>query len=162
MAWARAITPETQAGADSALALCQALQLDARGLDLLARHHAFQGFQPHHALGGQRSAAAQLGHEECHCRLEGRPVVGEHPDQARSGAVRSAIDMGIARFVTMNDGRFVAPLDSFRKHEIRLAISRKRKGGKGIRPRSSACTPASPTAAFAHPPESSTLIAAER
>ncbi len=45
------------------------------------------------------------------------------------------IDMGIVRFATMSDGSFVAPLDSFRKHEIRLAryqraMSRKRKGGK--------------------------------
>ncbi|MDN7877089.1 RNA-guided endonuclease InsQ/TnpB family protein [Burkholderia aenigmatica] len=42
------------------------------------------------------------------------------------------IDMGIARFATMSDGTFVAPLNSFRKHEARLrrcqrAMSRKVK-----------------------------------
>lgn len=42
------------------------------------------------------------------------------------------IDMGVARFATLSDGRFVAPLNSFRKHEIALrkaqqAMSRKTK-----------------------------------
>jgi len=42
------------------------------------------------------------------------------------------IDMGIARFATLSDGSFFAPLDSFRKHEQRLkryqrAMSRKVK-----------------------------------
>ncbi|WP_420212192.1 RNA-guided endonuclease InsQ/TnpB family protein [Burkholderia aenigmatica] len=42
------------------------------------------------------------------------------------------IDVGIARFATMSDGTFVAPLNSFRKHEARLrrcqrAMSRKVK-----------------------------------
>lgn len=31
------------------------------------------------------------------------------------------IDVGIARFATMSDGSFVAPLDSFKKHQQRLA-----------------------------------------
>ena len=42
------------------------------------------------------------------------------------------IDMGIARFATLSDGSFVAPLSSFRRHETRLrryqrALSRKVK-----------------------------------
>ncbi|VWD43201.1 DNA-cytosine methyltransferase [Burkholderia lata] len=42
------------------------------------------------------------------------------------------IDVGIARFATMSDGTFIAPLNSFRKHEARLrrcqrAMSRKVK-----------------------------------
>jgi putative transposase len=42
------------------------------------------------------------------------------------------IDMGIARFATMSDGAFLAPLNSFKKHEARLrryqrAMSRKTK-----------------------------------
>lgn len=42
------------------------------------------------------------------------------------------IDVGIARFATLSDGSFLAPLNSFRKHEIRLkraqrAMSRKVK-----------------------------------
>ena len=42
------------------------------------------------------------------------------------------IDVGIARFATLSDGRFIEPLNSFRKHEQRLAryqraMSRKTK-----------------------------------
>ena len=42
------------------------------------------------------------------------------------------IDVGIARFVTLSDGRFIEPLNTFRKHEQRLAryqraMSRKTK-----------------------------------
>lgn len=45
------------------------------------------------------------------------------------------IDMGITRFATMSDGTFVAPLNSFKKHEVRLrryqrAMSRKVKFSK--------------------------------
>jgi putative transposase len=35
------------------------------------------------------------------------------------------IDVGIARFATMSDGGFVAPLNSFRKHQQRLARSQR-------------------------------------
>ena len=42
------------------------------------------------------------------------------------------IDMGVARFATFSDGSFLAPLDSFKRHDIRLrryqrAMSRKQK-----------------------------------
>lgn len=45
------------------------------------------------------------------------------------------IDMGIARFATLSDGSFWAPVSSFKQHEIRLAryqraMSRKQKGSK--------------------------------
>ncbi|MEO1768088.1 RNA-guided endonuclease InsQ/TnpB family protein [Thiobacter aerophilum] len=48
----------------------------------------------------------------------------------QGGAV--GIDMGIARFATLSDGTFFAPLHSFRRHEVRLrkaqqALSRKVK-----------------------------------
>jgi len=48
----------------------------------------------------------------------------------QGGAV--GIDMGIARFVTLSDGTFYAPLNSFKRHEDRLrkaqrAMSRKQK-----------------------------------
>lgn len=48
------------------------------------------------------------------------------------GTSAIGIDMGIARFATMSDGSFLAPLNSFRRHEARLrhaqrAMSRKRK-----------------------------------
>jgi len=47
-----------------------------------------------------------------------------------SGAGAVSIDMGITRFATLSDGSFVAPLNSFRKHEAQLrrsqrALSRK-------------------------------------
>ena len=50
-----------------------------------------------------------------------------------TGAV--GIDMGITRFATLSDGSFVAPLNSFKKHESRLhryqrAMSRKKKFSK--------------------------------
>lgn len=45
------------------------------------------------------------------------------------------IDMGIARFLTLSDGQYIAPKNSFRKHEVRLkryqkSFSRKCKGSK--------------------------------
>jgi putative transposase len=40
------------------------------------------------------------------------------------------IDVGIARFATMSDGRFVAPLNSFKKHQQRLAKYQRRMSGK--------------------------------
>ena len=51
------------------------------------------------------------------------------------GTAAVGIDMGVARFATMSDGTFIAPLASFKRHEARLrryqrAMSRKRKGAK--------------------------------
>ena len=48
----------------------------------------------------------------------------------RGGAV--GIDLGVVRFATLSDGTFYAPLNSFKRHQIRLrkaqqAMSRKRK-----------------------------------
>jgi putative transposase len=40
------------------------------------------------------------------------------------------IDMGIARFATLSDGTFVAPLNSFKKHEIRLRRYQRRMSRK--------------------------------
>ena len=40
------------------------------------------------------------------------------------------IDVGIARFATMSDGRFVAPLNSFKKHQQRLAKYQRRMSRK--------------------------------
>ncbi|MEN9373553.1 MAG: hypothetical protein RIR79_1105 [Pseudomonadota bacterium] len=40
------------------------------------------------------------------------------------------IDVGIARFATMSDGSFVAPLSSFKKHENRLAKYQRRMSRK--------------------------------
>ncbi len=54
----------------------------------------------------------------------------EQPMPQASSAV--GIDMGIARFATMSDGSYLAPLSSFKKHETHLrrtqrAMSRKQK-----------------------------------
>ena len=54
----------------------------------------------------------------------------EQPRPISSSAI--GIDMGIARFATMSDGRYLEPLSSFKRHEIRLrryqrAMSRKSK-----------------------------------
>jgi len=54
----------------------------------------------------------------------------QQPVPQSSSAV--GIDMGVARFATFSDGSFLAPLASFKKHEIRLrrhqrAMSRKTK-----------------------------------
>lgn len=40
------------------------------------------------------------------------------------------IDVGIARFATMSDARFIAPLNSFRKHQRRLACCQRRMSRK--------------------------------
>ncbi|MRV71309.1 transposase [Duganella sp. FT92W] len=40
------------------------------------------------------------------------------------------IDVGIARFVTMSDGAFIAPLNSFKKHQRRLARYQRRMSRK--------------------------------
>jgi len=40
------------------------------------------------------------------------------------------IDVGIARFATLSDGSFVAPLNSFKKHQRRLARYQRRMSGK--------------------------------
>lgn len=57
----------------------------------------------------------------------------EQPIPTATSAI--GIDVGIARFATMSDGDFVAPLNSFKKHEARLkryqrSMSRKAKFSK--------------------------------
>jgi putative transposase len=57
----------------------------------------------------------------------------EQPVPSATSAV--GIDVGIVRFATLSDGGFVAPLNSFNKHEARLrryqrALSRKAKFSK--------------------------------
>ena len=46
----------------------------------------------------------------------------------QGGAV--GIDMGIARFATLSDGSFIAPLDSFKKHQQRLKKYQRRMSRK--------------------------------
>ena len=40
------------------------------------------------------------------------------------------IDMGIARFATFSDGDFLAPLNSFKRHQVRLARYQRRMSRK--------------------------------
>jgi putative transposase len=58
------------------------------------------------------------------------------PPISKGGAV--GIDMGVARFATLSDGTFLAPLNSFKRHEAALrkaqqALSRKVKFSKNWR-----------------------------
>ncbi len=60
----------------------------------------------------------------------------EQPMPTATSAI--GIDVGIARFATFSDGTFLAPLDSFKKHESRLrraqrAMSRKVKNSRNWR-----------------------------
>jgi putative transposase len=52
----------------------------------------------------------------------------EQPLPAATTAI--GIDVGIARFATMSDGSFVAPLNSFKKHQQRLARYQRRMSRK--------------------------------
>ena len=45
-------------------------------------------------------------------------------------ATAIGIDVGIARFATLSDGSFIAPLNSFKKHQQRLARYQRRMGRK--------------------------------
>jgi putative transposase len=45
-------------------------------------------------------------------------------------ATAIGIDVGIARFATLSDGGFIAPLNSFKKHQQRLARYQRRMGRK--------------------------------
>ncbi|MBC3893129.1 transposase, partial [Undibacterium sp. LX40W] len=52
----------------------------------------------------------------------------EQPLPAATSAI--GIDVGIVRFATMSDGSFVAPLNSFKKHQQRLARYQRRMSHK--------------------------------
>ncbi len=52
----------------------------------------------------------------------------EQPLPASTTAI--GIDVGIARFATMSDGSFIAPLNSFKKHQQRLAKYQRRMSRK--------------------------------
>jgi putative transposase len=41
-------------------------------------------------------------------------------DQRKAATTAVGIDMGITRFATMNDGSYIAPLNSFKKQQARL------------------------------------------
>jgi putative transposase len=80
-------------------------------------------------LGEVRNACVSLSGGKWFVSIQTERKV-ERPVPKATSAI--GIDMGIARFATMSDGTFLAPLNSFRKHEARLrraqrAMSRKTK-----------------------------------
>jgi putative transposase len=56
-------------------------------------------------------------------------TVREIEPQVRSGPA-VGIDMGVVRFATLSDGKFYAPLNSFRRHERALAIAQRHQSRK--------------------------------
>ncbi len=54
----------------------------------------------------------------------------EVPQPVPTATTAIGIDVGIARFATMNDGSFIAPLNSFKKHQQRLARYQRRMSRK--------------------------------
>ena len=80
------------------------------------------------ALGELRNVTVSLSGGKWCVSIQTRREV--EPPIPQGGAV--GIDMGIARFATLSDGSFYAPLSSFKRHEARLrkaqrAMSRKTK-----------------------------------
>ncbi|NHZ67362.1 transposase, partial [Massilia genomosp. 1] len=55
-------------------------------------------------------------------------ILPEQPLPTATSAI--GIDVGIARFATMSDGSFVAPLNSFKKHQQNLARYQRRMSRK--------------------------------
>jgi len=54
----------------------------------------------------------------------------EQPLPTATTAIGIGIDVGIARFATMSDGSFITPLNSFKKHQQRLAHYQRRMSRK--------------------------------
>jgi len=80
-------------------------------------------------LGAVRNATVSLSASKWFVSIQTEREVEQPVPQATSAV---GIDMGIARFATMSDGSFLAPLNSFKRHEARLrraqrAMSRKTK-----------------------------------
>ena len=80
-------------------------------------------------LGKLRNVTVSLSAGKWYVSIQAEREVEKPIPQATSAI---GIDMGIARFATLSDGTFYAPLNSFKKHEIRLkryqrAMSRKVK-----------------------------------
>jgi putative transposase len=73
-------------------------------------------------LGAPRNATVSLRAGKWFVSIQTEREV-EPPVSQATGAI--GIDVGIARFATFNDGRFLAPLNSFRRHEARLRIAQR-------------------------------------
>ena len=80
-------------------------------------------------LGDVRNATVSLSGGKWFVSIQTEREVEQLVPQATSAV---GIDVGVARFATFSDGMFLAPLNSFKKHEVRLrryqrAMSRKVK-----------------------------------
>lgn len=91
-------------------------------------------------LGVVKNATVSMSGGKWFVSIQTAREVGRPIPQATTAV---GIDVGVARFATLSDGSFLAPLNSFRKHEVRLkryqrAMSRKVKfsnNGKKARAR---------------------------
>lgn len=77
-------------------------------------------------LGEVRSATVSLRAGKWYVSILTRREVGQPVPQGPA----VGIDVGVARFATMSDGTYIAPLASFRKHEQRLARYQRRMARK--------------------------------
>jgi putative transposase len=83
-------------------------------------------------LGTPKNITLSLSGGKWFASIQTEREVGTPIPQATSAI---GIDVGIARFATMSDGSFIAPIHSFKRHEQRLkryqrCMSRKQKGSK--------------------------------
>ena len=78
-------------------------------------------------LGAAKNITIQLCGGKCYASIQTEREV-EPPRPTATTAI--GIDVGIARLATLSDGSFIAPLNSFKKHQQRLARYQRRMGRK--------------------------------
>jgi putative transposase len=78
-------------------------------------------------LGTAKNITIRLSGGRCYASIQTEREV-QPPRPAATRAI--GIDMGIARFATFSDGSFIAPLNSFKKHQQRLARYQRRMSRK--------------------------------
>jgi len=78
-------------------------------------------------LGTAKNITLRLSAGKCYASIQTEREV-EPPQPTATAAI--GIDVGIARFATLSDGRVIAPLNSFKKHQQRLARYQRRMSRK--------------------------------
>jgi putative transposase len=78
-------------------------------------------------LGSPKNITIRLSGGKCYASIQTEREV-ESPCPTATTAI--GIDVGIARFATFSDGAFIAPLNSFKKHQQRLARYQRRMSRK--------------------------------
>jgi putative transposase len=78
-------------------------------------------------LGTAKNITIRLCGGKCYASIQTEREV-EPPRPTATTAI--GIDVGIARLATLSDGSFIAPLNSFKKHQQRLARYQRRMGRK--------------------------------